>query len=203
VVDGEDAPTSQPDLGWENGGSEVSQGHETREEQPDLGRATRNLITATMAKALDVWKRAPTLVIACGVGLLLLSSSCCICGGFFSSFVGSDVGSGGGTVASRATHSVAEDACIYLFSSSEVGRNNDLDGILFEQEAYGGLEGKNSKYAAVLARGTKVAVLKTETKHWSSDGIPIEFFQVCFVEALGGTHKGKKGWINDKYLLRE
>jgi len=31
-------------------------------------------------KALDVWKRAPTLVIVCGIGLLLLCSSCCICG---------------------------------------------------------------------------------------------------------------------------
>jgi len=39
-------------------------------------------------KALDVWKRAPTLVVVCGIGLLLLCSTCCLCGGCFTSFVG-------------------------------------------------------------------------------------------------------------------
>ena len=35
-------------------------------------------------KALDVWRRAPTLVVVSGLGLLLLCSSCCICSGFLS-----------------------------------------------------------------------------------------------------------------------
>jgi hypothetical protein len=44
-------------------------------------------------KALDVWRRAPTVVVVCGVGLLLLCSTCCLCGGCMGSFFGS---SGGG-----------------------------------------------------------------------------------------------------------
>ncbi len=39
-------------------------------------------------KALDVWRRAPTLVVVCGLGLLLCSS-CCVCTGLFSLLSGS------------------------------------------------------------------------------------------------------------------
>jgi hypothetical protein len=44
-------------------------------------------------KALDIWRRAPTVVVVCGVGLLLLCSTCCLCGGCMGSLFGS---SGGG-----------------------------------------------------------------------------------------------------------
>jgi len=40
------------------------------------------------AKALDVWQRAPTLVIVCGVGLVLVCGSCCLCGGVLSMLPG-------------------------------------------------------------------------------------------------------------------
>ena len=40
-------------------------------------------------KALDVWRRAPTLVVVCGAGLLLLCLSCCLCGGCLGPFLGS------------------------------------------------------------------------------------------------------------------
>ncbi len=43
-------------------------------------------------KALDIWRRAPTVVVVCGVGLLLLCTMCCFCGGC----MGSLFGSGGG-----------------------------------------------------------------------------------------------------------
>jgi len=34
-------------------------------------------------KALDIWRRAPTVVTVSGIGLLLLCSTCCICSGLF------------------------------------------------------------------------------------------------------------------------
>jgi len=40
-------------------------------------------------KALDVWRRAPTVVVVCGVALLLLCSTCCLCGGCLGNFMGS------------------------------------------------------------------------------------------------------------------
>jgi len=51
-------------------------------------------------KALDIWRRAPTVVVVCGVGLLLLCSTCCLCGGCMGSFVGSG---GGGDRANPAS----------------------------------------------------------------------------------------------------
>ena len=41
-------------------------------------------------KALDLWKRAPTVCVVAVVALLLLCSTCCLCGGCMGSYFGSD-----------------------------------------------------------------------------------------------------------------
>lgn len=48
------------------------------------GKAPTDPASNLKGKALDVWRRAPTLVVVCGVGILVLCSSCCICTGLFS-----------------------------------------------------------------------------------------------------------------------
>lgn len=39
-------------------------------------------------KALDVWRRAPTLVVVTAIFLVTLCTTSCICGGCLSSFLG-------------------------------------------------------------------------------------------------------------------
>ena len=41
-------------------------------------------------RMIDVWRRAPTLVIVSGIGLVLLCTTCCLCGGCLAGFVGSN-----------------------------------------------------------------------------------------------------------------
>jgi hypothetical protein len=48
-----------------------------------------DLLNDVKDKALDIWRRAPTVVVVCGVGLLLLCSTCCLCGGCMGSWFGS------------------------------------------------------------------------------------------------------------------
>jgi hypothetical protein len=40
-------------------------------------------------KALDLWRRAPTVCVVAGLALLLLCSTCCLCGGCMGSYFGS------------------------------------------------------------------------------------------------------------------
>lgn len=47
-------------------------------------------------KAIDIWQRAPTVVVVCGVGLLLLCSTCCLCGGCMGTFFDSGESDRGG-----------------------------------------------------------------------------------------------------------
>jgi len=47
-------------------------------------RQVPGLLTSLKDKALDVWRRAPTVVVVSGTGLVLLCSSCCMCSGVFS-----------------------------------------------------------------------------------------------------------------------
>jgi len=65
------------------------------------------------AKALDVWRRAPTVVVVLGIGLLLLCSTCCLCGGCMGSLIrrgGSPTGTTADGNANEATkHSKVDE----------------------------------------------------------------------------------------------
>ena len=45
------------------------------------GKAPADQASNLKTKALDIWRRAPTLVVVSGIGILVLCSSCCICTG--------------------------------------------------------------------------------------------------------------------------
>lgn len=100
-------PGKQPDLGkaardlWdatrakakELGGraAEAAKDLQPKAQTPHGDTGTNTGQTTDTARSLkgkvaDVWRRAPTLVIVCGIGLLALSSSCCICTGVLSLF---------------------------------------------------------------------------------------------------------------------
>jgi len=100
-------------------------------------------------KALDVWRRAPTVVVVCGVGLQLLCSTCCLCGGCMGMFMGSGDSSGGdGASSSEATSGRAAemtkeeliakidslgnpcDRQEFLREIGEAGRTQTMDGKL-------------------------------------------------------------------------
>lgn len=158
-------------------------------------------------KALDVWRRAPTVVVVCGVGLLLLCSTCCMCGGCLGTFMGSgDSSSGEGSRSSsratsaRATHVVTEDACLYLFpASAGDSHDNEVTISFFYQHTGDPLAGKDMDKAIVLKEGTGVELKKTVMRQLTSGGV----YQVYFVEVVSGEYGGERGWIHEKYLLRE
>lgn len=163
------------------------------------------------AKALDVWRRAPTLVVVCGVALLLLCSTCCLCGGCMSAFVGTGSSSSGGggmssdrTTSARATHAVAEDACLYLFPASREGKGVNLEHWLRQQSRGDALAEDDADEAIVLLEGTGVVVKKTATGHEIGDGgRPADYYQVSFVEVVTGEYSGEQGWIHERFLLRK
>lgn len=70
------------------------------------GKDPSNPASSLKDKALDVWRRAPTLVVVCGVGILVLCSSCCICAGLFSLLSGPRQNQ---ATAGRDTRSVSSD----------------------------------------------------------------------------------------------
>lgn len=64
-----------------NGSRIVGNPDNSSDAQGDLMKATKDFVVAVKAKALDIWRRAPTLVVVSGIGILVLCSSCCICTG--------------------------------------------------------------------------------------------------------------------------
>ena len=79
---------------------------------------------------------------------------------------------------------------------------NELAEVFAYQDAGSPLAGKDrgDAKAIILVEGTGVELRKSVTKHWTSGG---GFYQVYFVEVVSGEYGGERGWIHERFLLRE
>jgi len=103
-----------------------------------------------------------------------------------------------------ATHVVTEDVCIYAFPLGGWERDQDLMQLIFFQDLtplYGSPRNTINRIrddrALILDQGTGLTILKTQIHSGENFAETIHFARVS-----SGKHKGKEGWISDKFVRR-
>jgi hypothetical protein len=128
------------------------------------------------------------------VGILFLSCSLALLAG-----CPNISGSGG---VEGPTHSVKEDACIYLFKGDQWGHNQQLTNYVFSQCGGNPLASEGEENVAVLKKGTEVQD-RGPMYLTINDGAGARKVPIRYVCIESGEMKGTLGWISDDYLEKK